>query len=104
MLVKYVQRSGPSETVTTSNDEHAHAVCANMEFVAILRTMLSEGQILSMATVCSIYEQVMQSSGLHRTRTMKETKAKMLEHLAGEVEFVTPHFKQLQVICSCCNS
>ena len=37
--VKYVQRSGPSETVTTSNDEHARAVCANMEFVAILRTM-----------------------------------------------------------------
>jgi len=41
--VRYVQRPVPSETVTASNDECALAVCAVMEFVAILRTMLLEG-------------------------------------------------------------
>ena len=57
--VRHVQRSVPSETVTGSNDECAFAVCAVIEFVAILRSMQFEGQILSIGTVCSIYEQVM---------------------------------------------
>jgi len=60
MLGMYiVQRSVPSETMTASNDKCALALCADMEFVVILRTMLLEGQILSMGTVCSVYEQVM---------------------------------------------
>ena len=42
--VRHVQRSVPSETVTASNDECELAVCAVMEFVAILRTMLLEGR------------------------------------------------------------
>ena len=75
--VKHVQRSGPSATTTASDDKCARALCADKEFLAILTTMLSKGQILSMTRVCSIYEQVMQSSGLYRTLSMKEAKAKV---------------------------
>ena len=90
--VKHVQRSGPSATTTASDDKCARALCADKEFLAILTTMLSKGQILSMTRVCSIYEQVMQSSGLYRTLSMKEAKAKVLQNMGGDVEFARPHY------------
>ena len=98
--VKHVQCSGPSPTTTASNDECARALCADKEFLVILTTMLSEGQILSMTRVCSIYEQVMQSTVLYRTCTVKAAKAKVLQNLGGEAEFAIPHYKQRETICS----
>ena len=95
--VKYVQRSGQQ---AASYDDHIREVCVDTEFFSIMRNMLTGGKFVAMDAITGIYDQLMLSSGLNRTYTSKEVKAKILKNMASEVEFARPHVNRPETICS----
>jgi len=98
--VKYVQRAGQRDVPVATYDDHIREVRVDTEFFSILRNMLTGGKFVAMDAITGIYDQLMLSSGLSRTYTSKEVKAKILKNMAGEVEFARPHFNRPEMICS----
>ena len=98
--VKYVQRSGQRDVPVASYDDHIREVCVDTEFFSILRKMLTGGKFVAMDAITGIYDQLMLLSGLNRTYTSKEVKAKILKNMASEVEFARPHVNRPETICS----